>query len=233
MALNRSDRKPLPGVDPRFAQAAAQATPQPLTPNGGYGGYGGGASMPSSIAALDSTVPAPQYARGTPSGGSAGVTQGGYDRQQEIQLQHDLEMQRMQSKKDMFTSLMGQYGGSGGGARVTRTPEDTAKEEAGRSAAFARAKETAGQNARASMASLNDVVAERGLMGSSVEAAQQGAIVGGAGSQVNDFLRDQAISEADRASEISDQEYQGQITQRGQEMARKQAILNLLAGGLY
>ena len=81
------------------------------------------------------------------------------------------------------------------------------------------------------MTALQDVVDERGLMGSSIEAGQAGQIIGSAGGGLNEFLRDQAISESDRATNIADMEYQGQIQQRAQEMSRQQALLGLLAGG--
>ena len=122
-------------------------------------------------------------------------------------------------------------------ATVSRTQGPTAEQEAAsRDAAFARAKETAGMNARASMQSLQDAVGERGMMGSSVEGAQTGAIIGGAAGDVGEFLRDQAVSEADRATRVADTEYQGQVTQRGQTLGRQQqqqqALLSLI-GGLY
>jgi hypothetical protein len=195
------------------------------TPLRGTGGAVG------SLVGGESNVNAPGYARGA-AGTDASVSQSAFDRQQELQLAHDLEMQRFNAKNESMKQLLSQYGG-GSSARVTRTPEDAAKESAARDAAFARAKETAGMNARASMSALDDVVAESGLMGSSVDASRRGAVVGGAKSEVNDFLRDQAMSEADRASEISDMEYQGQIAQRGQEMAKRQAILSLINSMSY
>lgn len=184
--------------------------------------------MPPSMNALTQT---PGYARGNASG-DASVTQGAYDRQQEIQLAHDLRMQEMNSKKDMFTTLLGQFGG-GNSPRVTRTPENQAGEQAARDAAFARAKEKAGQTARASMAALDNIVAERGMMGSTVHAGKAGAIVGGAAGEIGEFLRDQAITESDRAAEVSDMDFMAQVSQRGQEMSRRQAMMGLLGNMLY
>src|SRR3990167_8418431 len=143
-------------------------------------------------------------------------------------------------KDELFgraSSLFGSYASTS--PTVSRTSGASfTQEQAARDAAFARAKEKAGQTARASMSTLQDVVAERGLMGSSVEAANTGALVGGAAGNIGEFLRDQAIQESGAATKRADMEYQGGIMQRGQDMARQQsrqqAILSLLtSGGLY
>lgn len=210
--------------------------PAPTYPSGSGGSGGAGSydtvgyTPPPSMAALDPTVQTSGYQGGNP-GGDAYVSRGAYDQQQQTQLEHDLRMQESKAKTDAFSSLLSRYGGSDS-PRVTRTPENQAGEQAARDAAFARAKEKAAQTARASMASLNNVVAERGLMGSSVEAGQTGRIIGGAAGDIGEFLRDQAITESDRAAEISDMDFMAQVSQRGQEMSRKQAMLSLL-GNLY
>jgi hypothetical protein len=195
--------------------------PERLRPQMSDGGVG---TMAPSIAALDQTVQAPGYARGS-AGGSANISQGAYDSQQQLQLAHDLRMKEFDYKKQAISALAG----GGNSARVTRGPENQAAEQASRDAAFARAKEKAGQTARASMATLDDVAAERGLMGSSVQAGKAGAIVGGAANDIGEFLRDQAITESDRAADISDMDFMAQVSQRGQEMQRKQALMSLLS----
>lgn len=187
---------------------------------------GGSGAVPASIQALD-TVSAPGYSRGGP-GGDAAISQGAYDQQQQLQLAHDLRMQEFDYKKNAIAGMTA----GGDSARVTRTPENQAAEQASRDAAFARAKEKAGQTARASMAALDDAAAESGMMGSSVHAAKTGAIIGGAANNIGEFLRDQAITEADRAAEVSDMDFMAQVSQRGQEMQRKQALMSLL-GNLY
>jgi hypothetical protein len=198
--------------------------PERLRPQMSDGGAG---TMPSSIAALDQTVQAPGYARGS-AGGSANISQDAYDSQQQLQLAHDLRMKEFDYKKQAISALVG----GGTSARVTRGPENQAAEQAARDAAFARAKEKAGQTARASMTTLNNVMSERGMTGSSVAAGHSGRIVGGAAGEIGEFLRDQAITEADRAAEVSDMDFMAQVSQRGQEMQRKQALMSLL-GNLY
>lgn len=114
---------------------------------------------------------------------------------------------------------MGQGGGMGGG------------EQAARAAAFARAKETSGQNALAAFKGLQANVENTGRMGSSYEAQGLGAILGGAQNGVNDFTREQLIQDLNRQAGIADETYQGNITQRGQDIQRQQAILALLNAG--
>ena len=165
-----------------------------------------------------------------------------YSREDSLrQQQWAREDQLAAEKRARQDALMSQFGSmfnqNNVPATVSRTQGPTAEQEAAaRDAAFARSKEQAGQTARASMQSLQDAVGERGLMGSSVEAAQTGNIIGGAAGDIGEFLRDRAMTESAQASRNADTEYQGQVTQRGQTLGRQQqqqqALLSLI-GGLY
>jgi hypothetical protein len=126
----------------------------------------------------------------------------------------------------------GSGGGTGGGSSTSGIPAD---ESAARAAAFARAKEQAGHTARASLNSLYDVMASTGRAGSGAEASLTGDIVSGAAGDINDFTRDQSITDTNRAADISDRNYAGDLTRRGQDMAKQQTLLGLLSarGGLY
>lgn len=114
---------------------------------------------------------------------------------------------------------------------------------AARNEAFARGKDKAAQNARASLRGLTEAMASRNMLGSGVEAAGQGAIIGRAGQGVSELIREQTIQDANAAEERAAREYQGRIQQRGQdinvaqEQARRQqqALESLLslAGILY
>ena len=118
-----------------------------------------------------------------------------------------------------------QYGGAGG-----------ADGTAARDAIFARAKDKAGQIARASLNALRNVMGERGLSGSSIEGLQQAGVVGAAGSELGDVNREQMIQDLNRQAEIQDLVYQGGIAQRGQTLAanRPESLLGLItARGLY
>jgi hypothetical protein len=107
-------------------------------------------------------------------------------------------------------------------------------EEAARNAAFARAKDQAGATARASLNALRSILSERGIGGAGYEAARTGEIVGGARGELGEFTREQLIQDLRRAGEISDQEYEGLIAQRGQNLGTAQSLLGLInARGLY
>ena len=149
-----------------------------------------------------------------------------------MQLESQLRTSESQQRQSAFERLFGE-------AQSTTTPRVEyggigANEEAARGAAFARAKEQAGQTARASLSALEDVSAERGLMGSTLEASEQGRVAGGARADIQDFTREQLMQDLDRSREVANMTYQGGITQRGQDLSRQQALLGLLAGrGLY
>lgn len=115
-----------------------------------------------------------------------------------------------------------QYGAGGG-------------DQAARDAAFARAKEQAGQTALAGLKSFQGQMENRGLMGSTQESQGMGNIIGATGGAVNDFTREQLINDLNRSAQVADTQYQGNITQRGQDMQRQQALISLLnmGGSLY
>lgn len=107
-------------------------------------------------------------------------------------------------------------------------------ETGARNAAFARAKDTAGQTALSSLKALQDVVDTRGLDGSSIEAAGTGQVMAGAAGALGGFTREQLIQDLNRAASLSDRNYQGDITQRGQDMQMIPSLLSLITtSGLY
>lgn len=135
-------------------------------------------------------------------------------------LQAEAEARRLGYMPQIMASMPGMVThGSGAGGQ---------QEEAARAAAFARAKEQAGSTALSSLRGLEDYSAGRGQTGSSMERSMIGDVVGGAAGQVNEFTRDQLIADLQRAAQLSDQEYQGNITQRGQNMALTPAMLGLV-----
>lgn len=108
-------------------------------------------------------------------------------------------------------------------------------EEGARNVAFARAKDTAGQTALSSLKALQDVVDSRGLNGSTIESGDTARILGQAGGSIGSATRDQLLADLTRASQISDRNYQGDISQRGQDIAAQQSLYALLnsAGTVY
>lgn len=110
-----------------------------------------------------------------------------------------------------------------------------ADETAARGAAFARAKEQAGNTALSALRALQDFAAERGQTGSSMERQMIGDVVGGAAGDVNEFTREQLIQDLNRAADIADLQYQGGIAQRGQNLSMLPSLLGLIGsrGLLY
>lgn len=107
-------------------------------------------------------------------------------------------------------------------------------ENQARTAAFARAKERAGQTAASGVKSLQDIMANSGRMGSSMEAGAIGGLLGDSVGDINEFSRDEMIMDLNRAGEISDRNYAGALTQRGQNMQMIPSLLGLIGGkGAY
>ena len=118
--------------------------------------------------------------------------------------------------------------GSGGAGDGTAPAFD---EGAARSAAFARAKDQAGQTARASLTSLREALGSRGMLGGGAETVGTANIIGGAGQDVGDFTREQLIQDLDRSSKVADRDYAGKVTKRGQDLDYRQSLLALLNSG--
>lgn len=132
-----------------------------------------------------------------------------------------------------------------GGAGGTGVPRVNAPDNAAAQAAvFARAKDQAGATARAALTGLQGEMAGRGLLGSGIEAAGTGEVIGRAGQGVNEVTREQAIQQAINQAQMTQLGYQGDITQRGQDIqsqladrARQQqmiqGLLSVFSPGLY
>ena len=117
-------------------------------------------------------------------------------------------------------------GEAGGGAAGP-----AANEEAARAAAFARAKDRAGQVARASLTSLREALGGRGLLGGGAEVRGTADIIGGAAGDLGDFEREQLIQDLDRSADVSDRERAAGLTERGQNLGYRQSLLSLFNAG--
>ena len=145
--------------------------------------------------------------------------------------------------------LLGSSSGSASGAGAdygSLPPIAFPDTSAATSAAYARAKDQTGLNTRAALTALQDQLAGSQLLGSGQEAAATRDIVGRGQGGLNEVTREQAIQDVGTAERRAGQEYQGRITQRGQDInaaqqaaARQQQVLQGLlsvinsAGILY
>lgn len=120
----------------------------------------------------------------------------------------------------------GGTGGSGGGYDTLAGVADV-DTSAANSAAFARAKDVAGKNARAEIESLRGVLGETGQLGGGAEAAATRGIIEDAAGQVGQVSREQAIQAAQQAQQNAIINYQGGITQRGQNIQHEEAMARL------
>lgn len=138
---------------------------------------------------------------------------------------HQWNLDDEQRWKDYIGTLTGKFDSPGQAGGATGPDPN---EAAARAAAFARAKEQAGSTARAGLDSLYDVMASTGRSGSAVEAGAAGQVAAGTAGDLNDFTREQYIQDLDRSREVSDRNYQGDLTKRGQNMGWLQSLLGLL-----
>lgn len=172
--------------------------------------------------------------------------QGELQRQQTM-LEGDLASKAMTQKAglekdafhDKFNTFQPYLGGPGGGGSLPPTVQygPTGDADPAMAAAYARAKDVAGQQSRAAMNSLSSLMSERGMLGSGYDSAGQRNVVSGAFNQMGDINREQLIQQLQNISHVRDLTYQGGIQQRGQDISKQQAILGLLnsmgGGGLY
>lgn len=156
------------------------------------------------------------------------------------QLQAAAEARRMA----MFQPYLDKFGGgisassSSGGGGATPQHIDfgglSGAEGAAQSAAFARAKDQAGLIGRSAMDSLSNVMGARGLTGSGLAANAAGGVINQQANQLGEVNRDQAITGANLARQRASEMYQGNITQRGQDIvsqdSQRNAMLGLLQG---
>ena len=142
--------------------------------------------------------------------------------------------QRARLSEDAFTNRLAAVQRIPGTAQVQHPGGVTGNETAARAAAFGRARDIQGTTARSALRALQGLHEQSGTTGSTMEAMQQGRVVGGAEAGISDFLTQQLLSDLSRAAEISDLQYKGGITQRGQDIDLQQALIALAnMGPLY
>lgn len=163
-----------------------------------------------------------------------------YAMQQEAQ-KAALSQEAFRNKFGLISGIAGSQGGpplpresmGGGGGQMS------AAETAARNAAFARAKDQAGLIGNSAMQGLTDAMGARGIHGSTIEQEGIGNVLAGAAGGMGEFNREQLLADLSRSGEVADRTYQGNITQRGQDIQQQQqkqsALIALMnaGGGLY
>lgn len=117
--------------------------------------------------------------------------------------------------------------------QVTHGGADPNAEANARAAVFGRAKEQAGQIARSSLDSLSSLMASHGMSGSGIEEKLGADVLGGAAGSLGDVTREQQIQDLGRIGQVSDQTYQGDITQRAQNLGLTPSLMALISSRAY
>jgi hypothetical protein len=115
--------------------------------------------------------------------------------------------------------------GSGGGAPLAapQAPDMTASN----AATFARAKDQAGQIARASLNALNGEMGAQGMLGSGAQVQGSRDIIRDGMGLVGNVSRENAIQDAQMKGDFAKLGYTGNITMRGQDIQRETAQAQL------
>lgn len=212
---------PAPAPAPTPAPQTTYAQGQTATPSTAY-----------------SSVPTATYSGPTQSGQR--VTQNTYEQsllQQEQaalaskQLTQQSELQAAAERRRL-ANIQGLLSG-GGAANAVPNGGTSPQEEAARAAAFARMKDTQGSIALQQVKALENASAGRGLQGSTIEQGYLGDIIAERGGAMQDAVGAQAIADVNRAADVADMQYQGAITQRGQDLDAQRAIYALITAGAY
>jgi len=172
--------------------------------------------------------------------GSGQITRPAYEQQQQTTLESQLASKNLQERAALndaaFSKRLASLSTSGGTmAPHVNSGGIAGNEEAARTAAFARAKDIAGKTALSSLTALQNVMNNRGMTGSTEDARLTQAGLLGGQDVINEYTRDQLGMDLNRAADIGDRVYAGNITQRGQDMSAKNSLLALInsAGAIY
>jgi hypothetical protein len=165
---------------------------------------------------------------GRPAGATASSSSGS-GLQDELTLMREREKMNNAAFSQRLAALSG--GGSGAGSQVPGM--DAGAADAARRAAFARAKDTAGQTARASLDALNNVLGSRGLMGSGYEGMATSNVIADTAGDINDFTREQTIQDLAAIEKERDRVYQASENEKTRDAARQNALFGLMNLKLY
>lgn len=97
-------------------------------------------------------------------------------------------------------------------------------------AVFGRAKDRAGQIARSALTGLRSALAERGVLGSGMEAQATGDVALQGAGMIADTSREEAIQEARRGERAREFQTQSMLQQRGQNISQRGQDLSQILG---
>lgn len=149
----------------------------------------------------------------------------------EASLQASAEQRRLGQLPQALGALgISGVGDPGGQALPSQVDQASisAGEDSARNAAFAHAKDTAGETGRSAMSALQNVMGARGLTGSPYAVGQAGGVIGAGAQQLGDVNREQLIQALNASRQRASEAYQGQITQRGQDISTRGQNLSLV-----
>lgn len=147
--------------------------------------------------------------------------------------QGDLQAASDARRQAMISGLLGHLDSSGSGGTLPLGGPSSTQEDQARSAAFARAKDQAGQTGRAAVNALQSVAGGRGLVGSGYAANNASGIINQGQQQVGDVTRGQAESDVQNARQRASEQYQGALTRRGQNMGFASSLMGLMNSRAY
>lgn len=119
----------------------------------------------------------------------------------------------------------GSSGPVGGGTSVAplQMPDQSAKN----AAIFAQAKDQVGQMSRASLDSLAGELGSEGMLGGGAQAQATRDIISQGEGQLGDTVRANAVNDANLAADFAKTNYQGALTERGQNIQAQEANARL------
>lgn len=155
-----------------------------------------------------------------------------YDAATRLALQNNQAKLNSEAQDKLLGAIPTITGASGSSASVQYpggvSPQQS---QAAVEAEFARSKDKAGQIAKSAITGLSDSMAGRGLQGSGIEGEEMAKIINGQAGGLSDLNREQAIQGLQYQTHANDMQYQGDITQRAQNMGLTQSLLGLLRSG--
>lgn len=155
----------------------------------------------------------------------------GEQQQAAMRLQQQLLAEQESRRVGRIPQLMGYVPGVNESPFVAPSVDEG--EEAASQAAYTQARERAGSAGTSAVRALRELMAGQGLTGSTVESAGLGNIIGDTRGTVGEVARQQAMQRSQRAGQRADRDIAAGLTRRGQDVASRNALMQLILGNLY